>query len=114
MKERPSEPVLSVAEELVLTQSEGSRVRNTNTKGFRACVQTFSIAARVPEGEDNEYTKKIVVILSGSEEPVLEVSPRAEGNCSAALKVREKPNCLRHQAPRDYTDCRKNCFRANC
>ena len=29
------------------------------------------------------------VILSGSEEPVLEVSPRAEGNCSAALKVYE-------------------------
>jgi hypothetical protein len=33
--------------------------------------------------------KKVTVILSGSEEPVLEVSPRAEGNCSAALKVHE-------------------------
>ena len=36
-------------------------------------------------------------ILSDSEEPVLEVRLRAEGDCSAALKVRESQAILRSQ-----------------
>ena len=53
------------------------------------CENSFGVQRENSEGEDNGCTKKISVILSGSEEPVL------EGNCSVALKVRENQTVLR-------------------
>jgi len=54
-------------------------------------------------GENSGRSERISVILSGSEEPVLEVSPRAEGNCSAALKVHENYfHCWLRQSSQGY------------
>jgi len=46
-------------------------------------------------GENTGCSAWMSVILSGSEELVLEVNPRAEGNCSATLELHEKPSSNR-------------------